>query len=194
MSILETLITDRTSADVANVRTLTKKGWASMTAAEQAAWLAGLRGAYNASDLNRVGEAVGYVVAYLNGMQATLDAYREQYDVAAAAVYNVTWDTITVTVKTDWTIDDIPTQSQMAAYLANVDAASSAITISRSLPDSMSRLTYVGANEIERVLLAEHDAAQDFEAAVKDAIERTAATFVYCGQPFSGQIWEEFTT
>ena len=55
------LITDRTQADVDCVRQLAAKGWAAMTAEERAAWNGGLKGAYNASDLNRVGSAVEYV-------------------------------------------------------------------------------------------------------------------------------------
>ena len=37
------------------------KGWAEMTAAERAEWVAGMKGAYNASDLNRVASAMAYL-------------------------------------------------------------------------------------------------------------------------------------
>lgn len=49
-----TLVTDRTAADVARVKALAAKGWAAMTADEQAEWLTDMKGAYNAGDLNRV--------------------------------------------------------------------------------------------------------------------------------------------
>ena len=62
---LQGLITDRTAADVNRVKALAAKGWAGMTAAERTEWLGEMRGAYNASDLNRVGSAVDYVAKRL---------------------------------------------------------------------------------------------------------------------------------
>ena len=56
------LITDRTSQDVARVKELTFKD---MTADELTEWLAGMKGAYNYTDLNRVNEAVIYVTERL---------------------------------------------------------------------------------------------------------------------------------
>ena len=50
-TIIDTLVTDRTQADVERVRELAAKGFAAMTAAERAEWLAGMKGAYNAADL-----------------------------------------------------------------------------------------------------------------------------------------------
>lgn len=55
------LITDRTQADIDYAVRLSQKGWSGMTAEEKADWESGLKGAYNASDLNRVGNAVVYV-------------------------------------------------------------------------------------------------------------------------------------
>lgn len=39
-----------------------------MTAAEQAEWLTGMKGAYNAADLNRVGIALNYLAARLSSI------------------------------------------------------------------------------------------------------------------------------
>ena len=64
-TIIDTLITDRTAADVARVEELATKGFAAMTADERAEWLGGMKGAYNASDLNRVGAALNYLAARL---------------------------------------------------------------------------------------------------------------------------------
>ena len=58
MSIIDTLITNRTQSDVTRWRTLHDKGWGGMTAGEKTEWFAGVKGAYNAADLNRVGEAM----------------------------------------------------------------------------------------------------------------------------------------
>ena len=40
-TIIDTLVTDRTQADVERVKALATKGFAAMTADEQAEWLAG---------------------------------------------------------------------------------------------------------------------------------------------------------
>lgn len=61
MSIIDTLITDRTQSDITRWRTLHDKGWANMTADEKAEWTAGMKGAYNATDLNRVNDALIYL-------------------------------------------------------------------------------------------------------------------------------------
>lgn len=56
-TIIDTLITDRTAADVACVNELAAKGYAGMTAAELAEWLAGMKGAYNGETKVWMGEA-----------------------------------------------------------------------------------------------------------------------------------------
>ena len=61
MSVIDTLVTDRTEADVSRYSELRDKGWAEMTTAEKAEWVAGMKGAYNASDLNRVASAMAYL-------------------------------------------------------------------------------------------------------------------------------------
>lgn len=127
------LITDRTQADVDFVRQLAVKGWAAMTAEERAAWNGGLKGAYNASDLNRVGSAVEYVAGRVKD-----------------AGYSVS-----VSPKIGWTEGEIPDPPSMAAYLADVLAVRNALPLSGlpELPETMEKLTYTDANAIEQVLL-----------------------------------------
>ena len=67
-TIIDTLVIDRTPADVARVHELAVKGYAGMTVAELAEWLAGMKGAYNAVDLNRVGAALNYLRDLLTGV------------------------------------------------------------------------------------------------------------------------------
>lgn len=162
--ILDTLITDRTQADVNRVSALNAKGFENMTAAERTAYLTNLKGAYNASDLNRVGEAVEYVANRLN----TLGGFD-----------------IHVTAKQDWTLADIPTQEQMAAYIADIASIRAALPVTQKTPpapEEADNLTYTQANDIEQILLD-----------VEELIQKLALTFVYSGQPYSGMIWEEFT-
>lgn len=73
MSIIDTLITDRTQSDITRWRTLHDKGWANMTADEKAEWTAGMKGAYNATDLNRVNDALIYLRDLFGGFGFSAD-------------------------------------------------------------------------------------------------------------------------
>ena len=73
MSVLDTLITDRTQADVTRWQTLHDKGWSGMTTEEKTEWLAGMKGSYNAADLNRVTAAMEYLRDRLEGYGYAVD-------------------------------------------------------------------------------------------------------------------------
>lgn len=108
-----TLVTDRTQQDVINK---TEKGY------------------YNASDLNRVNEAVTYIA-----------------NAITSAGYSVS---VSVPAK-EWTDSDIPTPTQMQEYLTNVDAIKKAVAVLKTTPETpgnMRFLTYQTANDIERIL------------------------------------------
>lgn len=131
--IIVTLITDRTQADVERVKALAAKGFAGMTTDEQAEWLAGMKGSYNASDLNRVGTALNYLADRLGTICGR----------------SITW-----TAKTDWAVTDIATASQAAEYRQHIQDIRDALTYPAGTPDApqLNRLTYTGANDIERIL------------------------------------------
>ena len=106
-----------------------------MTAEEKAEWESDLKGTYNASDLNRVGNAVNYVAGRLED-----------------AGY-----TVSVNPKIDWLESDVPTESSMEQYLKNVETIRNTLTVpsnTPNVPDDMEGLTYEEANDIERILLA----------------------------------------
>lgn len=88
---------------------------------------------YNASDLNRVGEAVRYLAERFTG-----------YGYA-----------VTVNPKTDWSESDTPTASQMETYRLNIAHLRAVIAVMQSTPETpetMRALNYVKANNIERIL------------------------------------------
>ena len=152
------LITDRTQADVDRVRQLAKKGFGNMTADEKTEWLNGLKGAYNASDLNRVGAAVAYVAGRLTGYGYT----------------------VSVDPRQDWQGADIPTPESMTAYLADVAALRAALTVAAGtpeVPEDMERLTWQEANNIEQILLD-----------VDTLVTNMAAAWFYSGDLFSGEL------
>lgn len=132
-TIIDTLITDRTQADVERVKALAAKGFAAMTAAERAEWLAGMKGAYNASDMNRVGTALNYLAGRLGPICGKV----------------ITW-----TAKTDWAVTDIATASQAETYRQQIQDIRDALAYPAGTPDApqLARLTYTGANDIERIL------------------------------------------
>ena len=87
-------------------------------------------GSYDWRDFNRVAEAVEYVVNRLSKLGYKAD----------------------VLTKTDWTRQGIQSRAQMERYIANIKAVRAALRLQNSVPDSIRRLTYEGANEIERIL------------------------------------------
>lgn len=56
-----------------------------------------------------------------------------------------------------WDENDIPTVSQMEQYLKNVRVLRDKLRRLDALPDSMDNLTHIGANDIEKALLAVED-------------------------------------
>lgn len=157
-----TLITDRTAEDVSRLVYLARQLSAgTATAAEQAEWAQDLKGAYNASDLNRVDAALEDLAAQLRAVGYALPGF--------------------ATVRTGlWTVEDIPTASKMAQYLTNVTAVRDAITALDStppVPESMARLTYIGANNIERILLD-----------VEDVLGRLRLSWFYSAEISAGEV------
>lgn len=136
--IIDELITDRTQADVDRVNLLTQK-WldGTITSAEQTEWNNGMKGAYNYTDLNRVGQAVAYVANLLN------QAGRS----------------VSVEAKTNWTANDIPTRAQMDAFLNDLSLLKRNVNANvPNVPSSMDNLTFETANRIEQIIIAVYDA------------------------------------
>ncbi len=156
MSVIDTLITDRTTADVAALMALYSKPKAQWTAEEWSGFLrANHRGAYNASDLNRVGEAMKYVAAVLNSYGYS----------------------VRVSPKT-WSIGELPTAAQLDPYLEDVRTLRAALTVlptTPAVPADMEGLTVEEANAIEKIL-------RDVDAQLRTM----ATTFVPCGGALCG--------
>lgn len=194
MSVIDNLITDRTSADVERVRALRAIPYGSMTTAQKNEWDAAMKGAYDYTDLNRVGEAVAYVVNQIN--------YRYWDTWNICDDYGVAWDAFfdpqtyfphiqypeSITTKTDWTRADRPTATQLSAYLQTVYDLVYLIPVAHTLPTSMSRLTPAGANEIERVIAQTLGEWLDWIVDMGDAIEATSRAWFYSGDLYGGEL------
>lgn len=125
------LVTDRTREDVDRLGALRSAIQAGTAAEDQRAeWAAGLKGSYNVSDLNRVQDAAEYL-----------------RDILVSAGYAVELAPLPT-----WTRSDIPTASQLADYLDNVRRLRDVLAVEVTLPETMARLTWQGANAIEEAL------------------------------------------
>lgn len=126
-----TLITNRSALDASNLLALREKVKnRTATESERALWVSSQNGAYNYSDMNRVGNAIQYLAGLLNGYGYP----------------------VTVSPKTDWDTSGIPQQAQMAQYLSDLNAIKSALYGTKEVPSSMSNLTHEQANTIEALL------------------------------------------
>ena len=153
------LITDRTTADVARVRTLTAKlAQGTATAAERAEWLTDLKGAYNASDLNRVGAAVTRITERL----------------ASAGIY------IATVGKSDWTEEDYNNAEALDYYLKDISLVRGAIAVTSDtppVPADLQGLTWWEANDIEKIL-------EDVDYLITNMMQ----AWYYSGDLYSGEV------
>lgn len=88
------------------------------------------KGAYNYSDLNRVERSVA-----------------EISDIAGLGLVT----------KRDWTMWDVPTESEMNRFLDNVKALRDRYSRETTLPATMSNLNYEIANNIEKIILVAYE-------------------------------------
>lgn len=135
--IIDSLITDRIKTDVEAMNG---------------------KGTYNATDLNRVGEAMAYLAGRFRG-----------YGYA-----------VNVSSRTDWSMEDIPWQADMDRYLADLRTLRNALRVPSTTPDapeSMAGLTWEKANDIERIL-----------ADLEMLLNKMAVAWSYCGEIYAGEV------
>ena len=152
------LITDRTQADYESWLALSQTAWADMTDTQKAVWSVPMKGAYNYTDLNRVGAAM-----------LTLQALFVSYGYSVA-----------VDVRTDWAAGEWPSEGAMDAYvqsLKNLRGALTAASSTPAAPDSMDDGTVTIWNNIEQILLD-----------VEDALTRLSQSLWYAGEIYSGEV------
>lgn len=149
------LITDRTKADVDRLEALMTKGWDKLTADEQQEYLeASHKGAYNASDLNRVGAAVNYVAELL-----TEWGYPYYPD-----------------MRTDWTAADYFYAADLRNYLAAVEGLRERLAVRESTPLTPDEVReHRQANDIEKIIEDVHLLLQNMIA------ELPYADMIYSG-------------
>lgn len=184
MSVIDTLITDRTQADVDWVKRVisgdfyrggglrpTRNGSFNPSATLRAEYMAGMKGAYNYTDLNRVGNAVLFIKDRVQSLLDGIDVYNQSHPERRfstqirGSLLSQIHD-----VKTDWSVEDIPNQIQMNTYVSNVRSLITAVfamqasIMLQKVPKTMNALTYVEANGIEHALVVANDRVGAVEA------------------------------
>ena len=89
------------------------------------------KGYYAASDLNRVGYAIDYLAPIIRGYGYTLEVH----------------------TKTDWTDEDWKLTGEMVQYLQSLNNLKSVFSTLVELPETMEKIDYRDANNIELLLL-----------------------------------------
>lgn len=127
------LVYDRTADDVAEALRLTQKAFAgTLTDEEKTVWLAGMKGTYDAIDMNRVAAAVSTLSGLLNAA-----GYKNEVSAQ------------------NFVEGEDSTDEKYTVYLSNVQTLRDAIAVrvsTPSVPAADAKLDYVGANNIEKIL------------------------------------------
>lgn len=122
-------VTDRTQSDVDRVKEIAAKArTGTWTEAEQAEWVAGMKGALSYTDFNRIESGVLELANILGA---------------------------SVNVKTDWSVSGYLTESDASRWLANIEAIrmkNSGSAQMATTPTSMNRLSFETMNQIESIL------------------------------------------
>lgn len=157
-----TLITDRTYADTQRLQYLRAK-WldGTISEAEKTEWMNGLKGAYNYTDMNRVGEALLYFKELLSSYGYEIPTVAFDY------------------LLTNWSTESDIRQLQWDAYFEAIKKTSEVLQLDPafSLPQNLQGLDIEKANNIEKMFLS-----------LKESIERLAQSFIYSGEAYSGEI------
>ena len=159
-AIIATLITDRTQADVDRVLRLNRVSWIDLTPGERLDYLAGLKGAYKHTDLNRV-ESVARLLADL------------------LCLYGYTAELVS---KCDWSASDLQRKADLRRYLANIRTLRDAyftLSATPEPPDDIFHITWREANAIEEIL---RDISQ--------VLDYMLESFHYVGQFHTGEAIE----
>lgn len=117
-----------------------------------------LKGAYNYTDLNRIEQWCEYIAEQLNlyGYKVNITTNIEFYD---------------------WDMEDFPTRETMKTIRDNVEKLKEAFIAFTNVPDSLEKMTYEKANNLEKVL-------HELDILINNMI----ASFYYSGEIYSGEV------
>ena len=190
----DNLVFDRSEADVTACKEYAKNIMANgfptdtayytkANADKMVEYLSGHPGAYNYTDMNRVGEMCRKEISQLASYISELYLYASDKGIPTSAITDemkmpYTEDDISAigTPKRNWTVSDIPTQTQIATYLGIVEAIRTLVedrlpATTPTTPTSLDKMTISKANAIERILYDVWYVAIDIYNDAKAAID-----------------------
>lgn len=127
------MVTNRTQEQLTEYLQIRQKMiMGTATIEEETLYLAGMPAAFNASDLNRIGDAILWIQSEL---------------------YNIRGVTVVVNVRNDYSYTDIPTAQEMSDLIDAINILRAEVFVPLpATPSSMNNLTISNANHIENIL------------------------------------------
>ena len=160
MSVIDELITDRTLADVETALLYRSKWLANtITAAEKREWAQGMKGAWNPSDSNRVGQAIVYIENRFTA--AGYDLGTAYSPPTSSEVY----------VWAETQLEDMRKEIVKLRALVPVPSDTPAV------PSTLAKIDYSKANNIEKILKV-----------VDGLMDNISAAYIHSGTTYSGFI------
>lgn len=162
-NVIDSLVFDRTQEDVDYAKEIKQRiiegGFQeALTQEERSEYLAGLKGCYNCSDMNRVGRAIQYLDERIRNIPSEISAIREESGVPDSPEFHMRFESEEYTspnVFTSWGFKDFPRDSDDKTYINAISEIRKMATRPEdlpSVPSTLSRLTYTEANSIEKIL------------------------------------------
>lgn len=183
------LVTDRSLSDVEIAKSLIKKGLQGMTDEEKDYFLAGLKGAYNYTDINRVESAIRYLADRLVAIPDELRSLADELDVSWMDVFEMPYnqeDYEDILTKQDWSVEDIFESADRERYIENIHLIVQALNKNYiGLPSTLEKMTYKEANEIEKSLDDFYNELKREEDYRRNLISSIGIQWVY----YSGEIY-----
>ena len=197
MSVMDTLIVDRTAEDVERIRELRNKilteGLDSLTQEEKDEYQSDHKGAYNISDLNRVSDAGTYILTVMDTFYTQYMSYLSARSLGGDPIYDPYFDPnyLTYTFPTFSGLAYIP-QATIAQWLAGLVLVRSVSVNPDDLPTlpditGLAHADYSTANDIERLLSGSWEAFQQYMINQYNLADRGYASIPYSDEFDAGE-------
>lgn len=194
---LPNLITNRSYEDIEIWEKLKTKmdsfGFNALSESEQSLWLTNLKGAYNYTDLNRVGLAIQYLGINFTDLISHITDYLAFFGVASDDFFTLPYkeNDVNVNPKTNWNVSDNVFDHQMINLIADLYLLKSLITLpldTPNVPNSMDNLTVELANDIEKLLQLIDEETIKLKQKLETQIINTSLAWFYAGEVFSTEV------
>lgn len=186
------MIIDRSQSDIDIAKSLIKKGFQNMTSDEKQSFLSGLKGAYNYSDFNRIEATVYYLANRLKDIWIESETLANELGVAWDEIFNYPYDKYgfdDISTKYDWSVDDILNKANRERYINNIKTILiSFIDDITDIPNSLEKMNFEGANNIEKQLLSLNEKIVAAKNNNDNMMLNASQSWAYSGDVYGGEI------